>query len=397
MEATLEDLRQFFDVVMPHLNEKQRRVVAGAMAAALGRGGKTAVAVASGLSRNTVIKAVRELEAGIPVDSRQREPGGGDLPAVEKQPKLLHALDELVEPRAPGPSIPLLRWTSQSTYDLAEELADLGFSASAELVRRLLLQMGYSLQLRPEHHEATSRSERDAQFRYLADRATAFVEDDQPVLSVSTSERASAGDQSGRDRHQRREDDSRSHVGVKDSFAAVGVPVHQNVLEIARDYGWSSVGEAADTVEFAVESIRRWWEQLGRRRHAGATRLLVTAHIESSDDHRAGAWKVHLAVLASETGLEITLCHHPRGTSRWNRVEHRLFSFGSMSWRGRPLRTVCTVVELIGASTSDSSLLVQAAYDADWQPTGTGVSRPEGLRITPHEWHGDWNYTVAAV
>jgi transposase len=396
VQVTSEELGEFFGVVLPHLNERQRRVVAGAMAKALGRGGKTRVAEASGMSRNTVIKAQAEVEAGAEPSVRQRAPGGGDKPAIEKQPGLLEALDELVWPETRGNPMSLLRWTSKSTYQLADELVRQGYRVSAELVRRLLHQMGYSLQAPSKQKEGTAHPDRDGQFRYLNDTARGFIDASQPVISVDTKKKELVGEYANKGREWQPTGEP-ERVRVHDFIGPEGKAIPYGVYDLANDEGWVSVGDTADTAEFAVESIRRWWHQMGQERYPEATRLLITADAGGSNGYRVRAWKVHLAKLAAETGLEITVCHYPPGTSKWNRIEHRLFSFVSMNWRGRPLTSIRTIIELIAATTTNSGLTVHAAHDPTWYPTGVKISDTQlaAVPLTRHDWHGDWNYTIA--
>ncbi len=396
VQATAEELSEFFDTVLPHLNEVQRRVVAGSMARGLGRGGKTRVAEASGMSRNTVIKAQGEVEAGMESSERLRAPGGGDHPAIVKQPGLWEALDELVDPETRGSPMSLLRWTSKSTYKLADELVRQGYRVSAELVRRLLHQMGYSLQAPSKQKEGTTHPDRDTQFGYLNELATRHVEVGEPVISVDTKKKELIGDfHNGGTEYQPKGQPER--VRVHDFIdPALGKAIPYGIYDISNDEGWVSVGDTADTAEFAVASIRRWWHQMGKDRFPDATRLLVTADAGGSNGYRIRAWKVHLAALAAETGLEVTVCHYPPGTSKWNKIEHRMFAFITMNWRGRPLTSIRTIIELISATTTQTGLTIQAGYDPAKYPKGVKVSDAElaAVPLTAHDWHGDWNYTI---
>jgi transposase len=400
VDASVEELSEFFDVVLPHLSELQTRVVAGAMARALGRGGKTRVADASGMSRNTVIKAQAEVEAGIAPSVRQRAVGGGDRPAIDKQPGLLEALDELVHPDSRGTPMSALRWTLKSTYELARELREHGYFVSAELVRRLLHQMGYSLQAPAKQNEGTAHPDRDGQFRYLNGLVAEHLGAGEPVISVDTKKKELIGNYSNGGREWQPAGEP-TRVNVHD-FADRELGEHAKAIpygiyDIANDEGWVSVGDTADTSEFAVESIRRWWATLGKTRFPDATRLLITADAGGSNGYRVRAWKWHLARLAAETGLEITVVHYPPGTSKWNKIEHRLFSFISVNWRGKPLTDIRTIIELIAATTTTTGLTVQSTYDPSWYPTGTKIANAAyaTIPITPHEWHGEWNYTIA--
>jgi transposase len=392
-------LERFFETVQPHLNERQRRVVAGAFAEALGRGGQARVAAASGMSTNTLWKAVGEVRAGVEPSDRQRRPGGGDKPQIDKQPGLLEALDELVHPETRGNPMSMLRWTSKSTYELADELVRQGFRASAELVRRLLHQMGYSLQAPAKQKEGAQHPDRDAQFAYLNDTVASFVADDQPVISVDTKKKELIGEyrNGGREWQLIGEPvEVKTHDFI-DLDAGKAVPY--GVYDLAADEGWVSVGDSADTSEFAVEAIRRWWENMGKARYPSATRLLVTADAGGSNGYRIRAFKVELATLAKETGLEITVCHYPPGTSKWNKIEHRMFSFITMNWRGRPLVSFRTVIESITSTTTRSGLRIRAERDWNYYETGRKVTDAEldAVPLTRHEFHGDWNYTIASA
>jgi hypothetical protein len=313
VEVTPEALARFFDVVLPHMNEVQRRVVAGGASEMLGRGAKTAVAAASGMSRNTVIKAEAEVAAGIEPSARLRAPGGGDKLLIDKQPGLLEALDELVWPDTRGNPMSLLRWTSKSSTRLAEDLVRQGFEVSSRTVLRLLHLLGYSLQANAKVTEGRQHRDRDAQFRYLNDMAAGFIDDDQPVISVDTKKKELIGDYANRGTEWAPAGEP-ERVQVHD-FADRALGEHAKAIpygiyDVANDEGWVSVGDVADTAEFAVESIRRWWNQMGRARFPDAQRLLITADAGGSNGYRLRAWKVHLAALAAETGLRITVCHY---------------------------------------------------------------------------------------
>jgi len=402
VEVSPEGLRGFFESVMPHLNERQRRLAAGAMVVAIGRGGQARVVEASGLSSSTVNTATREVRAGAVPSQRQRRPGAGDKPAIDKQPGLLEALDGLVHPGTRGSPMSLLRWTLKSTYELAGELQRRGFQASAELVRRLLHQMGYSLQAPAKQNEGTTHPDRDGQFRYLNDLAARMTADRQAVISVNTKKKELIGSYANGGREWQPAGEP-ERVNVHDfadrALGEYAKAIPYGVYDVGNDEGWVSVGDVADTAEFAVESIRRWWNTMGRQRFPNTTKLMITADAGGSNGYRVRAWKWHLARLAADTGLEIIVCHYPPGTSKWNKIEHRLFSFISMNWRGRPLTDIRTIIELIAATTTTTGLTVQCAYDPNWYPTGVKISDPEfaAIPISAHEWHGDWNYTITSA
>jgi hypothetical protein len=401
VEISAEGLERFFEVVMPHMNELQRRVVAGAMAEMLGRGGKTAVAAASKMSRNTVIKAEREVAVGIEPSDRLRAIGGGDTSLVDEQPGLLEALDELVHPDTRGNPMSLLRWTSKSSTKLAADLVRQGFEVSSRSVLRLLHLLGYSLQANAKVTEGAQHRDRDDQFRYLNDIAADFVADGQPVISVDTKKKELLGDYAnggsewspaGQPERVQVHDFADRSLGLR----AKAIPY--GIYDLVNDEGWVSVGDIADTAEFAVAAIRGWWDQMGRTRFPDAERLLITADAGGSNGYRLRAWKVELTRLATEIGIPITVCHYPPGTSKWNRIEHRMFSFITMNWRGRPLTSVRTIIELISATTTDTGLTIQAAYDPTWYPTGIKItdSQLAAVPLQPHDWHGEWNYTINA-
>jgi len=383
------------------MNERQRRVVAGAAAEMFGRGGKTAVATASGMSRNTVIKAESEVAAGIEPAVRLRAPGGGDKPLTDRQPELLEALDELVYPETRGNPMSRLRWTSKSSSKLADELVTQGYEVSARSVQRLLHRLGYSLQANAKVTEGRQHPDRDAQFHYLNEMADTFIDDDQPVISVDTKKKELIGDYANGGSEWELEGQP-VRVNVHDfadrDLGEHGKAIPYGIYDVANDEGWVNVGDTADTAEFAVESIRRWWNQMGHDRFPGAERLLITADAGGSNGYRLKAWKVQLARLAEETGLDITVCHYPPGTSKWNRIEHRMFSFITMNWRGRPLTSLRVIIELISATTTTTGLTIQADYDPSWYPTGVKITNKElaAVPLDSHEFHGEWNYTITA-
>lgn len=401
MEVTAEGLARFFEVVLPHLNEVQRRVVAGATSEMLGHGGKTAVAAASGMSRNTVIKAQGEVEAGFEPSDRQRAPGGGDKPAIDKQPGLLEALDELVHPDTRGNPMSLLRWTSKSSVNLARDLVAKGFEVSSRTVLRLLHQLGYSLQANAKVTEGRQHADRDGQFRYINDLAQGFVDDDEPVISVDTKKKELIGDYANGGTEwapSGTPERTQVHDFPDPALGENAKAIPYGIYDLGNNEGWVSVGDTSDTAEFAVESIRRWWNTMGAARFPNATRLMITADCGGSNGYRVRAWKTHLAALAAETGLTITVAHYPPGTSKWNRIEHRMFSFITANWRGRPLTDLRTIIELIAATTTDAGLTIQAAHDPNWYPTGVKVTDAElaAVPLHPHDWHGEWNYTINA-
>jgi hypothetical protein len=401
VEITDEGLVRYFEVVMPHMNELQRRVIAGATAELLGRGGKSAVALASGMSRTTVTKAEGEVTEGIEPSTRLRAVGGGDKLKIDKLPGLLETIDELVYPDTRGNPMSLMRWTSKSSVKLAEELQRRGFSVSSSTVLRVLHYLGYSLQANAKVTEGRQHPDRDEQFRHLNDTAASFIKRAQPVISVDTKKKELIGDFANGGSEWALSG-SPERVNVHDfkdpELGEYAKAIPYGVYDLANNEGWVNVGDTADTSEFAVESIRRWWHQMGKERFKDADSLLITADAGGSNGYRVRAWKVELARLARETGLAITVCHYPPGTSKWNKIEHRMFSFITMNWRGKPLTSLRTIIELISATSTSTGLTIQADYDPGWYPKGVKITDKQlaALPLAPHDFHGEWNYTINA-
>ena len=325
--------------------------------------------------------------------------GGGDRPAAVKQTGLVEALDELVHPSTRGSPMSPLRWTLKSTYQLSRELAAQGFKASAELVRRLLGQMGYSLQATAKQNEGAAHRDRGGQFDYLNAAVAGRLAAGEPVISVDTKKKELIG-RCANGGAEWQPVGAPERVGVHDfadrALGEFAKAIPYGVYDVADNAGWVSVGDCADTAEFAVESIRRWWNTLGRERFPQATRLLITADAGGSGGYRPRAQKWFLAQLAAETGLEITVVHYPPGTSKWNKIEHRLFSYITMNRRGRPLTDIATIIELIASTTTQAGLTVAAAYDPNWHQRGIKITDTQmrQLPLQPHHWHGEWNYTI---
>jgi transposase len=398
VEVTPEALARFFEAMNPQLDERQRRLLVGAAATMLGRGGQARVTEASGMSRSTVISGMKQVAEGPEVSDRVRAPGAGPKSAVDTQPGLLEAIDELVHPETRGNPMSLLRWTSKSTANLAKELVRRGFEVSDDTVGRILKRLGYSLQSPAKVKEGTAHPDRDGQFRYLHGLAQSFVAEGQPVISVDTKKKELVGEfDNGGVEYQ--PEGRPERVNVHDFVdKELGRAIPYGIYDETNNEGWVSVGDTADTAEFAVNAIASWWTHMGRARFPAATKLLITADAGGSNGYRVRAWKKELARLAAEIGLDITVCHYPPGTSKWNRIEHRMFSFITMNWRGRPLTTYRTIVELISATTTDTGLRIEAERDIEWYAKGIKVSNADmkALPLTPHDWHGDWNYTLAA-
>jgi len=386
-----------YRAVAGELNERQLRVWAGAEALSHGRGGQAAVIRATGISHETVRRGMREIEAGETIEEgRVRAPGAGRKALAETDPTLIADLERLVADEARGdPESPLL-WTAKSVRALARTLRDQGHEVSHETVAKSLRSLDYSLQGNRKTKEGSNHPDRDAQFRHINETVKAALLAEEPTISVDTKKKELVGDFKNGGREWRPKGDPvevRTH-DFKDKVLGKVNPY--GVYDIANDEGWVTVGIDADTAAFAVASIRSWWEQLGKERYPAATRLTITADCGGSNGNRTRLWKLELQRLAEETGLEISVCHFPPGTSKWNKIEHRLFSFISRNWRGRPLVSRQAIVSLIGATTSSAGLKVYAELDERSYPRGVKVSDAElaSVNLTRDEFHGEWNYVI---
>jgi len=385
-------------VLSPHLNERQRRLLLGVEARLLGHGGVRAVAHVAGVSETTVRTGVFELEEGedpFP-DGRARREGGGRKSAEELDAGLVPALLALVEPEERGDPESPLRWTIKSTRALAGELTGQGHRVSADTVGDLLREQGFSLQGNAKTIEGKRHPDRDAQFRYISEQARAHHDSGDPVISVDTKKKELIGEFSNAGRTWRPKGGPvavRTHDFPDESL---GKAIPYGVYDVAANAGWVNVGTDHDTAAFAVESIRRWWNGAGNASYPAARRLLITADAGGSNGYRTRAWKAELAAFAAEAGLEVTVCHFPPGTSKWNKIEHRLFSHIAMNWRGRPLTSHEVIVSSIAATTTRTGLTVTAALDTSTYPTGIKISdaHMDALPLGRHDWHGDWNYTL---
>jgi len=389
-------LQEMFSTVLPLLDERQRRLLAGAQARALGHGGIGVIARAAGMSRTTVSAAVREVAAGPVSSGRVRRPGAGRPSLTSRDPQLLERLEALVDPGSRGDPMCPLRWTSKSTSQLAQALTGEGHRVSADTVGRLLSGLGYSLQATAKQLEGSQHADRDAQFGYLAERVAAFLSSADPVISVDAKKKELIGQKSNRGREYQPKDHP-ERVDVHDfPDPAIGKAIPYRVYDIAANEGFVVVGSDHDTAAFAAATIGRWWDLVGSRAYPAATRLLITADSGGSNSYRTRLWKVELGRLAARTGITITVCHLPPGTSKWNKIEHRLFSAITMNWRKRPLTSHQVVVNLIGATTNTKGLKIHAPRDTGSYPLGIKITKTEvdAVPITTHDFHGEWNYTV---
>jgi hypothetical protein len=391
-----------FITLGPLLDERARRLWAAVEARAIGRGGIIRVAEATGLSPATIRAGLRELDLpisrdhGRPPTGRLRRPGGGRKPLTEHDPGLVLALEALVDPVTRGDPMSPLRWTCKSAAKLAAGLGSQGHIVSERTINRLLHDLGYSLQSNRKAIEGRQHPDRDAQFQYINRRAEAFQRQGQPVVSVDTKKKELVG----RYRNGGREWQPKGQpeeVKVHDFIdKGSGKVIPYGVYDMAANTGWVSVGVDHDTAEFAVESLRRWWRNMGSRVYPEAKRLLITADGGGSNGSRCRLWEVELQRFADETGLSISVCHFPPGTSKWNKIEHRMFCHITENWRGRPLVSREVVVNLIGHTTTETGLSIRSELDERSYPTGREVTaeQMEGLSIRRDKFHGEWNYTI---
>jgi hypothetical protein len=392
-----ESVARRYAVLRPYLDERQRRLLLAAEAAELGRGGIKAVADATGAHPDTVAKGVRELEGGAEPSGRVRAPGGGRKPATETDPGLAPALTALVDPGTRGDPESALVWTTKSTRNLADALAAGGHQVSDRTVARMLRAQGFSLQANAKVTEGKQHIDRDAQFGYLNTQVMDHLATASPVLSVDTKKKELVGEfHNGGREYQPKGLPVR--VNVHDfPDKELGKAIPYGVYDLAANTGWVSVGADHDTSAFAVETLRRWWTTVGQHRYRDTDRLLICADGGGSNGYRVRAWKIELARFATETGLTITVAHLPPGTSKWNKIEHRLFSQITLNWRGRPLTSHQIIVDLIGATGTATGLTVRAELDTGTYPTGIRYTKAQvdALPITRHDFHGEWNYTFA--
>jgi len=386
-----------YRALLPTFSERMRRLWAGTEARALGRGGIAVVTRATGLARNTVVRGVKELDEDSPLDAaRTRRTGAGRKRKAVLNPPLKDALERLVEPVTRGDPESPLRWTSKSTRILARELNAEGYSVSHVLVADLLHELEYSLQANRKTKEGASHPDRNAQFEHINDLVCRRITASQPVISVDTKKKELVG-RFKNGGQQWRPKGKPEGVNVHDFLdPKKGKAIPYGVYEVGRNVGWVSVGIDHDTARFAVATIRRWWRELGRKAYTNADTLLITADSGGSNGSRLRLWKWELQRFADSSGLTISVSHLPPGTSKWNKIEHRLFSFISQNWRGQPLLTHATIVNLISNTHTSTGLKVRCVLDTNNYPPKTFVTDKQmaQLNITRASFHGDWNYTI---
>ncbi len=392
-----DTIRAKYEALAPVLTERSRRLWAATEAKSLGHGGIAVVIRATGISRSTISRGLQELASGAAVEpQRVRRRGGGRQRTTDKDPTLLTHLTALLEATTAGlPDAPL-RWTSKSTRKLAAELQAMGHTISATLVAELLVQQGYTLQANRKTREGSQHPDRDAQFHYLNDQIHGAQQRGEPVISVDTKKKELVGDFKNPGREWRPKG-TPERVRVHDFvIPEQGKAIPYGVYDLSRDEGWVSVGIDHDTASFAMNAIRSWWQKMGRTVYGGASHLTVTADGGGSNGSRSRLWKWELQQFANRTGLTITVCHYPPGTSKWNKIEHRLFSYIAMNWRGKALTSLATIVSLIGTTTTTSGLRVRSEIDKRSYPKGVTITdeQMQQLHLKRHQFHGDWNYTI---
>jgi hypothetical protein len=390
--------RKRYREMVPVLDEQSRRRFVALEAQALGRGGVSLMARISGLARSTIYHGLSDIHDKVSVSpGRVRKEGGGRKKKAIQDPTLVADLKRLVEPATRGDPMQPLLWTSRSLRNLVKELAEKGHEVCPTVVGNLLRGMGYSLQANSKTREGGKHIDRDAQFQYINTQAKGFLAANEPVISVDTKKKELVGNFKNNGREWRRKA-TPELVNVHDFIdPKLSRAVPYGVYDITNNVGWVSVGTDHDTASFAVNAIRRWWRTMGKKRHPNATRLMISADGGGSNGYRVRLWKVELQQLADKLKLSITVCHLPPGTSKWNKIEHRLFSFITVNWRGKPLRSYRTIVQLIAATTTDTGLKVRAELDENKYPKGVKVSdaQLDTVNLSRHSFHGDWNYTIS--
>lgn len=392
-------IRRRFRLIATHLDERMRRLVAAAEATALGFGGASIVARATGVSRRAIRIGARELKQMPPawgLGRRIRRPGGGRKRTLTQDATLLRDLERLIEPVTRGDPESPLRWTCKSVRRLAAELQRMGHRTSHRMVAEMLHELGYSLQANAKTLEGARHPDRNAQFEHINQRVRQFLRQGEPVISVDTKKKELVGEfkNGGRElRPKGMPEKVRVHDFV---IPELGRAIPYGVYDLGTNTGWVSVGVDHDTAEFALETIRRWWRWMGRKHYSHAQRLLITADAGGSNGSRLRLWKTEIQKLADEMKIPISICHFPPGTSKWNKIEHRLFSFISQNWRGKPLISYAVIVKLIAATRTRAGLKVKAKLDTNSYPAGTKVSRAdlESVQLRRDKFHGDWNYMI---
>jgi len=389
-----------YDLISPHLDERTRRLWLGAEALSISRGGVTQVSNITGVSRNTISQGCKEImEAPLSQitgePKRIRKKGGGRKKLVESDPALASDLESLLNPFTRGDPENPLRWTTKSLRQLSKQLKKMDHDISFRSVGTLLHQIGYSLQANRKVHEGTSHTDRNAQFEYINNQCISFIQEKQPVISIDAKKKELIGNVKNGGKEWRPKGQP-EEVNVYDFPSQYEKAIPYGIYDVANNVGWVNVGIDHDTASFAVESIRRWWRSMGSDLYPKASKILITADCGGSNGYRIRLWKKELQKLADEEKLTIKVCHLPPGTSKWNKIEHRLFSFISINWRGKPLTSYEVIISLINSTTTESGLFVKSVLDENAYPRGIKISDREmaEINLQKDEFHGDWNYTI---
>ncbi len=396
MQSEYADLKVKLSILLPSLNEKQKRLLIGAEALALGRGGITHLAKITGMNRHTVAKGVREYKKGDVYVTRIRDKGAGRKKLTIQYPEIKQSIEQIIEPDSRGDPESPLRWTCKSVRNIADFLADEGYDVSHTSVASILHEMEYSLQANRKTKEGEDHPDRDQQFRFISRTCSRYLSRGEPVISVDAKKKELVGEykNAGQEWHEK---NGAVEVNGHD-FPGPKVPkaIPYGIYDVGNDSGWVNVGITADTAEFAVSSIRHWWQYVGSRRYPKAKQLLICADAGGSNGYRLRLWKKELQEFSDARGIEISVCHFPPGTSKWNKIEHRLFSFISINWRGKPLTSYQVIINLIASTATKTGLMVKARLDKKKYLKGKKVTNSEmkGLKIIKNEFHGEWNYTI---
>jgi hypothetical protein len=396
-QALIFQVKQRHQVMCAHLSEREKRIWAASEAITIGRGGDTIVSEATGISRVTISKGKKEVKGEVVISSgRIREAGGGRKRLIKKHPNIVKDLDTMIDPLTRGDPESPLRWTCKSTYKLAEALQAKGHRISQKAVYSLLQEMGYSMQSNRKIMEGKQHPDRDDQFHFINRKVREFQEQGQPVISVDAKKKENIGrfKNAGKEWERHGQPVAVNTYDFPDKDKGKACPY--GVFDMTRNEGWVNVGISRDTAEFAVESIRRWWTGMGYLKYPGATELLITADGGGSNGYRIRLWKREIQKLSDELGITIQVCHFPPGTSKWNKIEHQMFSFVSKNWRGRPLDSLGTIVNLIASTTTKKGLQIKAEIDKNEYEKGIKVSDEEMalLNIECESFHGEWNYKI---
>ncbi len=388
-----------YDLIIPHLNEEQKRLYAASEALALGHGGISAISRATGISRPRITRGIKDLTnqtiSPVPKD-RTRRIGGGRKKIEDKYPEILLELESLVDSQTRGDPESLLKWTSKSTLKLAEALQIKGHQIGSNTVSRVLKDQGYSLQANAKVKEGKNHPDRDAQFRYINNQAKKYLRKNQPVISIDCKKKELVGNYKNNGVEWRPKGKP-EQVKVYDFIDKdLGKAIPYGIYDITYNKGFVNVGISRETAEFAVESIRKWWRKIGQHYYPQASKLMITADCGGGNGRRVRLWKKQLQKFANQTGLKITVCHYPPGTSKWNKIEHRMFSHISINWRGKPLRSLQIILKLIGSTTTKTGLEIQTELDDREYQKGQKVSDQEmdKINLKRHKFCKDWNYTI---